>query len=37
VLSRYAAGVLRVTGLLTEIISVIVDTKVDSQRNRTAN
>lgn len=37
VLSRFAAGVLRVTGLLTEIISVIVDTKVDSQRKRTAN
>lgn len=37
VLSKYAAGVLRVTGLLTEIISVIVDTKVDSQRRRTAN
>jgi len=37
VLSRYASGVLRVTGLLTEIISVIVNTKVDSQRRRTAN
>lgn len=37
VLSRFVAGVLRVTGLLTEIISVIVDNKVDSQRRRTAN
>lgn len=37
VLSRYANLVLRVTGLLTEIVSVIVDTKVDSQRRRTAN
>lgn len=37
VLSRYAAGVLRVTGLLTEIINVFVDSKVDSQRRRTAN
>ena len=37
VLSRYAAGALRVTGLLTEILYVLVDTKVDSQRRRTAN
>jgi len=37
VLSRYANKVLRTVGLLTEIISVIVDTKVDSQRRRTAN
>lgn len=37
VLSRYANKVLRVVGLLTEVISVIVDTKVDSQRRRTAN
>lgn len=37
VLSRFVAGALRVTGLLTEIVSVIVDTKVDSQRKRTAN
>lgn len=37
VLSRYAAKALRVAGLLTEIISVIVDNKVDSQRRRTAN
>ena len=37
VLSRYANLVLRVTGLLTEIIGVIVDSKIDSQRRRTAN
>lgn len=37
VLSRITGGVLRVTGLLTEIIDIIVDTKVDSQRRRTAN
>jgi hypothetical protein len=37
VLSRFVAGVARVAGLLTEIIAVIVDTKVDSQRRRTAN
>lgn len=37
VLSRYLNLVLRVTGLLTEIISVITDTKVDSQQRRTAN
>lgn len=37
VLSRYSSLVLRVTGLLTEIVSVIVDNKVDSQRRRTAN
>jgi hypothetical protein len=37
VLSRYAAGVLRVTGVLTEIISIIVDQVTDSQRRRTAN
>lgn len=37
VLSRFVGGVLRVAGLLTEIISVIVDTKIDSQRRRTAN
>lgn len=37
VLSRFAAGVLRVAGLLTEIIAVVVDNKVDSQRRRTAN
>jgi len=37
VLSRYANKVLRVAGLLTEIIEVLVDTKIDSQRRRTAN
>lgn len=37
VVSRFAAGVARVTNLATEIISIIVDTKVDSQRRRTAN
>lgn len=37
VVSNYAAGVLRIVALATEIISVIVDTKVDSQRRRTAN
>jgi hypothetical protein len=37
VLSKYASGALRVAGLLTDIIAVIVDTKVDSQRRRTAN
>lgn len=37
VVSRYANKVLRVIALVTEVISVIVDTKVDSQRRRTAN
>jgi len=37
VLSRVAAGVVRVTGLLTEIVAIIVDTKIDRQRKRTAN
>jgi len=37
VVSRFAAGVARVVNLATEIISIIVDTKVDSQRRRTAN
>ena len=37
VLSRYLNNALRVAGLLTEIISVITDTKIDSQRRRTAN
>ncbi len=37
VLSRYLNKVLRAVGLLTEIISIITDTKVDSQRRRTAN
>jgi len=37
VLSKVANGVARVAGLLTEIIAVIVNTKVDSQRKRNAN
>lgn len=37
VVSNYAAGVVRAVALATEIISIIVDTKVDSQRKRTAN
>lgn len=37
VLSKYASGVARVAGLLTEITSLIVNTVVDSQRRRTAN
>lgn len=37
VLSKFALGVARTIGVLTEIISLIVDTKVDSQRRRTAN
>lgn len=37
VVSRYAAKVLRVVALATEIISVITDNKIDSQRRRTAN
>lgn len=37
VLSRVAGGVLRVSGLLTQIVAVIVDLKLDSQRRRTAN
>jgi len=37
VVSNFAAGVVRVVALATEIISIIVDTKVDSQRRRTAN
>lgn len=37
VLSRVANGVVRVAGLLTQIIGIVVDTKIDSQRRRTAN
>jgi hypothetical protein len=37
VVSRYANKVLRVVALATEIISVLVDNKIDSQRRRTAN
>jgi len=37
VLSRYLNKILRTVGLLTEIISVVTDTKIDSQQRRTAN
>lgn len=37
VLSRYSNGVLRVTGLLTEIVAVIVNLASDSSRKRLAN
>ena len=37
VLSRIAGGVARLFGVLTEIISIAMDTKVDSQRRRTSN
>jgi hypothetical protein len=37
VVSRFANNVARVTALATQIISVIVDTKGDSQRRRTPN
>lgn len=37
VLSRYLNKALRVVAVLTEVISIITDTKVDSQRRRTAN
>jgi len=37
VLSKYADKAARAFGLLTEIIGLIVDTKIDSQRRRTAN
>lgn len=37
VVSNFAAGVVRVVAVATEIISIIVDTKIDSQRRRTAN
>lgn len=37
ILSKYAGGVARIAGLLTEITSLIVNTVVDSQRRRTAN
>jgi len=37
VVSRFADGVARVTNLATEIIAIIVDNKIDSQRRRTAN
>lgn len=37
VVSRVAAGIARITALASEVISIIVDSKVDSQRRRTAN
>lgn len=37
VVSRFANNVARVTALVTQIISVIVDSKGDSQRRRTPN
>jgi len=37
VVSRFTAGVLRLVAVVTEIISIVVDAKVDSQRRRTAN
>jgi len=37
VVSRFALGVARVTALLTDVVALITDTKVDSQRRRTAN
>lgn len=37
VVSKFANGVARLVAVATEVISVIVDTKLDSQRRRTAN
>lgn len=37
VVSRYLNNVLRTIAVITEVISVIVDTKFDNQRRRTAN
>jgi len=37
VVSNYAAGVVRLIALATEVNAVITDTKIDSQRRRTAN
>jgi len=37
VLSAYLNNALRAVGLLTEIVSIITNTKIDSQRRRTAN
>jgi len=37
VVSNYANKVVRVVALASEIISIICDTKIDSQRRRTAN
>jgi len=37
VFSKFALGVQRLIGVATEIIGLVVDTKIDSQRRRTAN
>jgi hypothetical protein len=37
ILSRVANGVARAVAIITEVIGLVVDTKVDSQRRRTAN
>jgi hypothetical protein len=37
VVSRVAARIVRIIAVATEVISIIVDAKVDSQRRRTAN
>jgi hypothetical protein len=37
VLSRFLNNALRAIGLLTEIVSIVTDTKIDSQQRRTAN
>ncbi len=37
VVSKILAGVLRLVAIVTEITSIVVDTKLDSQRRRTAN
>jgi len=37
IVSRFAAGVARVIAVATEVINIIIDAKVDSQRRRTAN
>jgi len=37
VVSNYAANIERIIALATEIIAIITDTKIDSQRRRTAN
>ena len=37
VLSRFLHNALRAIGLLTEIVSIVTDTKIDSQQRRTSN
>lgn len=37
VVSRFVLGVARVVALATEVVTIIVDAKIDSQRRRTAN